>query len=911
MNNHTSFLLSMLYCMLAVPLWAQPTASLENIRQAVRAELLQAPIDENRVEELLATQLPDGSWPGINYTDTSRTGFDHRRHLDAILLMGLAFQQPGSAYFRQPVLKNALMAAIEHWLAHDYIAANWHTNEIGNPQKWVHFLLIMDEDLPQEQATAIGRLADRANLNAWGARPGGDLIKIASIMGEMALYRRDTATLKRVVQVMGQEIRIGKGKGIQPDLSFHHRYDRVTSTLSYGTGYAAAFAKWAARLQGTPYRFPEESIQLLVDYYLDGICKTLVHGAYKDPGAINRSMSRPHSLKPVGPEIPQNLLKATNYRQAELQNILHIRQGEQRPNLSGNRFFWHSEYHSHQRPTFFTSVRMYSNRCRTMEYPHNMESLKMHHYADGSNFLSQSGQEYYDIFPVWDWQKIPGTTVLQKPALPSWREIVKEGTTSFAGGISDGMYGATALDFRSAHDPLSARKAWFFFDQAYVCLGAGIQAESPHQVATTLNQCLLNGPVSLKSGGQLIQLAQESHTSQEVSWVHHDQAGYLFFAPTTVHLSNQSRQGSWASITRHSARSLDELIEKQLFTLWLDHGQRPQHASYAYQVVPAVSVQALQAYADAGPVRILANTPSLQAVQHRELQLTQMVFYEAGTMEISKNMWIKVKQPALLMLKMKGGKIAQIWVADPSRQLSSFELEIPLRLQGKGEQWEARWNAPAAVSHVRIQLPNGPYAGSTAGLYIGEDGRMELKGQWEAASLTAQAGPGKGRHFVGEVFGGGRVIWVDESGEHGLIATTTDQHSGIRWDNGPARHREHYGDHQDRFVNARADGIGAGRMNSLLIIAQQTQDSFFGEFAAKVCHSCQAGGYGDWYLPAKAELELLFRQKELLAPFGSNLYWSSTEYNVGFVWGQHTNVYGNVYTLGKGSRAGVRCVRRF
>ena len=88
----------------------------------------------------------------------------------------------------------------------------------------------------------------------------------------------------------------------------------------------------------------------------------------------------------------------------------------------------------------------------------------MHHFGDGSNFISLTGKEYFNIYPVWDWQKIPGTTVVQKPELPHWKEIAKKGLTDFVGGVSDGEYGAAAFDFASAHDPLKARKAWFFFE---------------------------------------------------------------------------------------------------------------------------------------------------------------------------------------------------------------------------------------------------------------------------------------------------------------------------------------------------------------------------------------------------------------------------------------------------------------
>ena len=98
-------------------------------------------------------------------------------------------------------------------------------------------------------------------------------------------------------------------------------------------------------------------------------------------------------------------------------------------------------------------------------------------------------------------------------------------------------------------------------------------------------------------------------------------------------------------------------------------------------------------------------------------------------------------------------------------------------------------------------------------------------------------------------------------------------------------------------------------MNTKLIVAQQTEDDFFGNFAAKVCADFQGGGYGDWYLPSKSELNLMYNQKDVIGGFANALYWSSTEYNIGFAWEQYFYGYGGQYTSPKGASR-VRCIRK-
>src|SRR5215204_6649323 len=462
----------------AVKIEDSVSADLEIIRKRIVVDLLETTVNETEVQKLISSIQPDGSWPDINYKDTSRTGFQHSEHLQHMFALGKAYKKPGSKFYQNPDVKKTVSSALDFWIAHDFICQNWWWNEMGTPNWMINTLLVLDDDLTEKQRQEGARIASRANLEASGARPGGDLIQMAGMLGKQGLFKRDDAILQRVIDVMASEIKTTTERGLQPDMSFHHRVDNVISTLTYGTGDASAFSYWGVKIAGTKFKFPEPAMKLLIDYYLDGISKSMAFGKYPDVGAENRDMSRKGALEPVSASIPENLLKASDYRKAELQELVKIRRNETQPKLKWDRFFWHSEYFTHQRPGWFSSVRMHSNRQNNMEEPHNEEGLKMHHFADGSNFISLTGKEYFDIFPVWDWQKIPGATIVQKPELPHWNEIAKKGKSEFVGGVTDGTYGAAVFDFKSVHDPLKARKAWFFFDREYVSLGTGISSEA-------------------------------------------------------------------------------------------------------------------------------------------------------------------------------------------------------------------------------------------------------------------------------------------------------------------------------------------------------------------------------------------------------------------------------------------------
>jgi len=165
----------------------------------------------------------------------------------------------------------------------------------------------------------------------------------------------------------------------------------------------------------------------------------------------------------------------------------------------------------------------------------------------------------------------------------------------------------------------------------------------------------------------------------------------------------------------------------------------------------------------------------------------------------------------------------------------------------------------------------GTYGSSTAVPQI----TVDSKGRITTITTTTNT------HTIGESYGGGIVFYVYDNGNHGLIAATSDQITGIRWNVG-----------QYTNTRARADGVGAGLKNTAIIIAVQASTisptSYDGNaFAATVCNEYYvtetAGGisttYGDWYLPSKHELNLLYLTKVAgkVGGFTANGYWSSSE----------------------------------
>ena len=158
-------------------------------------------------------------------------------------------------------------------------------------------------------------------------------------------------------------------------------------------------------------------------------------------------------------------------------------------------------------------------------------------------------------------------------------------------------------------------------------------------------------------------------------------------------------------------------------------------------------------------------------------------------------------------------------------------------------------------------------------------------------------------HYIGESYGGGIVFYVYDNGQHGLIAATADQSSGIQWSNGIYR-----------TTGTVGDGLNAGAMNTAMIVATQMADNQSGNFAAKVCADYSVTmdyiTYGDWYLPSKYELNLFYQQRDVVGGFADHSYWSSSEYNQSIAWIQ-AFYDGAQFYIFKNNAIYVRAIRAF
>lgn len=193
-------------------------------------------------------------------------------------------------------------------------------------------------------------------------------------------------------------------------------------------------------------------------------------------------------------------------------------------------------------------------------------------------------------------------------------------------------------------------------------------------------------------------------------------------------------------------------------------------------------------------------------------------------------------------------------------------------ITARGVCWSITTNPTTNDSKTSNGTGTGTFTSSLTGLISGTT-------YYVRAYATNSIGTAYGTQLsfiaisIGDNFRGGKVAYIFQPGDpgyivdqqHGLIAAPNDTYYGAFWYNTSFT-----------VTGATGTALGTGNSNTNIIVSKQGA----GTYAAKICYDLVLGGYSDWYLPSKDELNKLYLNKLAIGGFNSILnpiYWSSSE----------------------------------
>lgn len=629
--------------------------------------------------DYVASQNEDGSWSDVDYADRTSSAngsvWSAYTALYRMLALTQAYKDPDAAGFGDARLLDAVQRALLHWDRVNPGNTNWWETEIGESIAMGRISMFLGSSLSPE-AFDVALKHNTGKLDPVGANGSW---RTSNYIFE-ALSTHDIAKVKEGFATIVATIAVDHSgtvqEAVQPDASFWAHGAQLYSE-GYGMVLFTYAALWSDVARSTGLAFTRDQLDSIAFYFISGT-RWLIRGEigmlylnYRPPKTVSDITSHASEfIEPLQRMVRTDALYSTAY-QAVLDGVL----GKTETNgVTGNKYFWRSEFSSHLREGYGIFTRLNSSRTFGAELRTSYRDElgnPVFWNAMGSTAIQVNNREYLDLGPAFDWWHYPGVTAPNvKRTERGFENRGRNGDgASFTGGTSNGEYGVSVLTLDTAGT--NAHKSYFSFDEGMVALGAGIVSTSDAAVHTTINQASAKENATV--GGTAVSPGTDQQSVGDARWAFNDEVGYVFAEGQDVKVSNKTQSGSWEG---------GESLSREAFSLYIDHGTEPHAADYDYTVLPAMTPTEVEAYAAKPTVRTLRNDSEVQAVRNAEARITMATFYTAGSLDLGDGRTLAVDQPSIVLLDERG-KEPVVSLSNPDRP----GLSVGVTLQGAGQNW--------------------------------------------------------------------------------------------------------------------------------------------------------------------------------------------------------------------------------
>jgi chondroitin AC lyase len=643
------------------------------------------PPDET-VLQYIESQQTDGSWKDINYQDTMRSQWGPSVHAGRLSAMAAAYKNKNSVFYKKKSAAEKIHLGMKYWNDGKFVCRNWWYNQIGVPRILGILYLLMEDEMSKSETEAAIRYMKNSKFGMTGQNSAW---LAENVLVRALLEKNETLLLEARNYILRELVVSQEGEGIRPDMSFQ-QHGPQQQFGNYGLSFANTQTYWARIFKGTEYEVSREQLEILHHYLVDGLQWTCWKG-YMDIGSCGRQVvptAQKSKAGAYGTSL-KHAMAANPENTDEYEHILKrdIEASTAENDLTGYRFFNYSDYGLYRTGNWSAGLKMSSVRTIGAEII-NYENLLGRFLCNGGLFFYREGSEYEDIFPVWDWTRVPGTTCLLTDSLFPGVIISRyyANKHDFVGGLSGNQAGVSTIVVNDAG--LHAKKSYFFIDRAVVCIGSDIRGDGPYEITTSIEQKLQKGDISVSQDA-------------EGQTVYHDKMAYYIFDNPALKIQCGKATGNWQ---RTAFINSPAPVEKDVFGLWIEHGAGAEHASYCYMVFPYVNETNRTNGIDRADIKIVQRDQKVHAVQYKNT--FQAVFFEPASVSLEQNETVSALTPCLVMMETDGNK-RFLSICDPAWK----EDRIELKLSGKWSGENCTYNE--AEKQTILTIPTTGAKGAT------------------------------------------------------------------------------------------------------------------------------------------------------------------------------------------------------
>lgn len=474
--------------------------------------------------------------------------------------------------------------------------------------------------------------------------------------------------------------------------SYHH----ANNYPAYATGGMNGAVQMVYFLSGTPYKVSEtghatlKKALLTMRFYCNLLEWPVSMSGRHPKGsgklhpnhfAVLAQAGSPDGKESVDKELAEAYMRLMrNKKNDRLVREFKAKGFSPEPHPQGNLVMPYAAVAVQRRDNWAVSVRAHSRYLWAAEH-YIGANLYGRYLAHGALQIMGSGDPVNNrasgfVQEGWDWNRFPGTTVINVPLDDLRANILNVDQFSgyeemlfsdeaFAGGVQAGHNGVFAFILHE-HDKyqgsLRGRKSWFFFDDQVVCLGSGIENNNSERPTETI---LFQNHIGKKDGAVVINGQEVGQEDYEVS----------IKESNTWMLDNKGNgyvvSGASVKFVQGMQESRDQKTEKptqgRFAAAVIEHGVAPHDGQYHYCVLPAANREKVAALAANPEYEVLVQAPECHIVSNKKSGEIGYVFFEAASNNDA-GLIYSTNMPCVVMTSPKGSNLT-LYVTNPDLAL--------------------------------------------------------------------------------------------------------------------------------------------------------------------------------------------------------------------------------------------------